>query len=72
MPYTSETGRIAGLKQYCRIAGRGRARFWRALGFPNLVLAREARWGKLRARKQLEEAQRFSPFADPRDMPRDR
>ena len=47
-------------------------RLWRALGFPNLVRARKARWGKHRARMRLEKAQRFSPFADPRDLPSDR
>jgi hypothetical protein len=34
--------------------GYRRAAFWRALGFPNLVRARRARWDKYRAGKAAE------------------
>jgi hypothetical protein len=51
MPFNSETARAA----YCRFAGLRRAAFWRALGFPNLVRAREARARK-RARAAAEQA----------------
>lgn len=37
-----------------RLHGLARARFWRSLGFPNLVLARAAKAEKRRPRK-LEE-----------------
>jgi hypothetical protein len=50
--------------------GYARARYWRALGWPNLVRARAAKARYRLARKQLEEARRFSPFADPNDTSR--
>jgi len=37
---TPQKARIAR----CIRIGRNRAAFWRKLGFPNLVLARQARW----------------------------
>lgn len=47
--------------------GYSRARFWRALGFPNLVRAREAKARKRQERLRREAARKFSPFADSRD-----
>jgi hypothetical protein len=38
-----------------RMAGLGRAAFWRQLGFPNCALATAARMEKRRQRKLLEE-----------------
>jgi hypothetical protein len=47
-------------------SGRKRAAFWRALGFPNLVLARDAKAEKRRQRNLEEwkrEELRRTPFA---------
>jgi hypothetical protein len=51
MPFTSETAKKARARSH----GLRRAKFWRALGFPNLVLAPAARQRSL-ARKREEEA----------------
>jgi hypothetical protein len=40
MRFTAETGWQAKQKKQ----GKSRARFWRALGFPNLVLARQKKY----------------------------
>lgn len=62
--------RAIGLRLHHRMCGLGRARFWRSLGFPNLVRARAA----LAAKRDRERAQRaaraFSPFADAREFSR--
>jgi hypothetical protein len=62
MPFTHENA------QSCQNigAGRKRAAFWRAQGFPNLVLARAAKAEKRRLRKLEEWKQqelRRMPFA---------
>ena len=60
-----------GLRGFQTLCGRKRAAFWRAQGFPNLVLARAALAAK-RARERNAK-QTFSPFAlseyDIRDLP---
>lgn len=44
----------------CRVNGRKRAAFWRLQGFPNLVLARAARWkGHV---KKTDAAKLETPF----------
>ena len=62
MAFTHENGLA------CRNIGSGRKRagFWRALGFPNLVLARAALANKVRLRRLEEwkrEQLRRTPFA---------
>lgn len=64
-PINSSTGRIAR----CIRIGRNRAAFWRALGFPNLVLAREARWRNHVPIAKQRAAKAFSPFATVDDLP---
>jgi hypothetical protein len=68
---TSILPECPALRARWRKGGLHRAQFWRALGFPNLVKAREISARNRKARKLLEEARRFSPFAlDPRDTTR--
>lgn len=45
-----------------------RAKFWRAQGFPNLVLARKARWPASKA-TATTVGLTWSPFAIPDDLP---
>jgi len=59
---------LSGLRSRCRQGGLARARFWRRLGFPNLVLARAARW-KGHVTRAERAAKAFSPFADSKDLP---
>jgi len=56
MPFTSETGFSA----YQRNATLLRNAYWRALGYPNLVLARAARW-----KGHVKKADRARELADP-------
>jgi hypothetical protein len=52
--------------------GLGRARFWAAQGWPNLVLARAAKARKRQERLKREEwalARAANPFALPQDAP---
>jgi len=60
---------VAAYIARCTLAGHRRADFWRTLGFPNLVLAREARWKghKLEQWKQAERER--TPFAILDDVP---
>jgi hypothetical protein len=55
-----------GLRAFRHQCGIGRARFWRTLGFPNLVLARAARAKK----RAASRAKAFSPYANPDDLPK--
>lgn len=61
MLFNSESGRIA----HCKAQGIARARFWRALGFPNLVRAREARWRGHRKAQGSVDVDVDSPFKLP-------
>ena len=65
MAFTSETGRIARL----RGLGLARSRFWRSLGFPNLVLAREAKARK-RAERDASNARIDTHPADSEEIQR--
>src|SRR5262245_48389130 len=52
MPFTSRSA----LSELNRWKGRRRAAYWRKLGFPNLVLAKKARWkGHVRKGKRAGE-----------------
>lgn len=62
MPFNSETGRIAR----CKLIGMHRAAFWRRLGFPNLVLARKARWKGHVRKDQVGDVEFDSPFKLPK------
>jgi hypothetical protein len=54
-----------------RMCGLHRAAFWRQLGFPNLVLARKARWkGHLKKSQRPRELEIDSPFAIDGKRPR--
>jgi hypothetical protein len=57
MPFNSESANRARAKAQ----GLARAAFWREQGFPNLVLARKARW-KGHVRKDQREIEIDSPF----------
>jgi len=61
MPFTSENAFL--MRQ--RACGLRRAAFWRALGFPNLVLARAARQRKVRERQlQAKKEAALRPYLE--------
>lgn len=67
MPFTHENGYACR----CRGAGLARAAYWRALGFPNLVLARKARWKDHVKKSELKRQREglLEPTATPFALP---
>lgn len=68
MPFNSENSRRYRAKR----AGLARAKFWRGLGFANLVLARLALANKRASRLNSQSSSGWSPFAIPDDLPNKR
>ena len=62
-----QANRFPGFIARCKLGGyKGgpkRAAYWRTLGFPNLALAREARWGGHKLEQWKQEELRRTPFA---------
>jgi len=63
---------IAGRKRGGYAGGPKRAAFWRALGFPNLIRARRARWRNHVPIAKQRAAKAFTPLAMIDDLPIDR